>query len=392
MPQRLSMIQILRSLGAYLVLLLHLSGHEAVHGGDQTPILRHQFFEIGGTAGVDLFFVISGFIMAYVTVGLPHTLSSAGRFLTARLFRIYPIWWLFLGIQCLMMVAIFGHPWHPEQVATDSSGPMLFLKSIFLVPQASLPVLGVGWTLVHEQYFYIVFAGLLLLPRKWLPLALLLWASLPLFALFTDQSTHRAADLWRLITHAMTIEFIAGALVGWIFTRGVRVLPGPIFLIGLFSFFAAIMFVPPELIKQHAEMRVLIFILPCILLVYGAAGLSQSKRLPSQVDKASMLGDWSYSLYLSHPIVLVLLRKSLEVAADLTTKAGLPEDLSSALRLGAPGLTDNIIFISLALIVSTLVSLLSYRFVERPLIVWFKARRAKAGSVRNEREIEAPPL
>ena len=119
-----------------------------------------------GAAGVDLFFVISGFIMVYSSeplFGRPH---APRVFLLRRLSRIVPLYWaatsFLLGYLLLVGVAFVrvNLPW---DVILTSYAFIPFPRRDGLM----MPVLNVGWTLNYEMFFYLVFAAAILLPRAW---------------------------------------------------------------------------------------------------------------------------------------------------------------------------------------------------------------------------------
>ena len=86
--QKLISVQALRGLAALLVVMFHISSMFRLNGEPRSDALG-AFWD-RGFAGVDMFFVISGFIMVYVTRNLPQTVQAYQRFLWARLTR---IWW-----------------------------------------------------------------------------------------------------------------------------------------------------------------------------------------------------------------------------------------------------------------------------------------------------------
>src|SRR6185437_14170487 len=131
-------IQALRAIAALLVVFVHLAVPVAALG--VAPF---------GAGGVDLFFVISGFIMVYTTVGRP---ISGAEFLGRRIVRIVPLYWL-------LTLAVFGIALIAPtllQFTTASWGQLL--KSLFFIPFAKAngdvqPVLFLGWTLNYEMFF-----------------------------------------------------------------------------------------------------------------------------------------------------------------------------------------------------------------------------------------------
>lgn len=373
---RLDGIQALRALAAYLVLLYHARAMEienTIEAGTREGALLGGPV-INGYAGVDLFFVISGFIMTYVTANRPRGLATVKDFVLSRVFRIYPVWWLFMGLMALYLVVSYGVPYDTTRVTpNDNSALNHIIRSILLLPQPDFPILGVGWTLIHEMYFYVVFAGLLFAPRNILPAFLGCWALLVILGAFFGFSGPFADDILALVTSPMTLQFICGAFVGLAFLKWGAWRPVIVCLVGIVAFVTVLTLHPDPSKMAFSENvfflewgRVLVYTLPCALLVYGFAGVQG--RFGGWVGQSlSNLGDWSYALYLSHILVLAALRRIYPVVADILTGAGVPDAVTDVLRLGAPGIWDNVFFIVSGVIAATIVAGLSYRLFESPV-------------------------
>jgi hypothetical protein len=113
-----------------------------------------------GEIGVDVFFVISGFVMAPVTHGLPPGVRSARSFMAARFARVVPLYWIPTALFIALVAFVPGVPDafdHARVSAWHTLSSFLFLPSISWTGIAA-PVLGVGWTLNYEMWFYAVFA------------------------------------------------------------------------------------------------------------------------------------------------------------------------------------------------------------------------------------------
>ncbi len=281
---KLQSVQALRGIAALLVVVYHARALElaglARSGSSETALVGGFF--ASGFAGVDLFFVISGFIMVWVTQDLRAGPVTSADFLFARLTRVYPVWWAAAGLGLLYMVLSGG------VALIDSSGVAIkpgtpeyqyLLKSFLLIPQADYPVLLIGWTLIHEIYFYLVFALLLLLPRRFLPFALLGWGALVVAASLLGLSLPIAQNALTLAAHPMTMEFIFGAAVGLMVTSGLFWRPGIVTLLSTLWIAAAICLqgVPSTYTLQWG--RVLEIGLPCAGLIYGMASLNDQGRL-----------------------------------------------------------------------------------------------------------------
>ena len=366
---KLSSIQMLRGLAALMVALFHLRGLEADShmkaGVTEAPVIP-VFWE-NGLVGVDLFFVISGFIMVYVTGAARPGPRTAGAFLFARAARIYPLWWLFAGAMAAYYLVSYGLPFDADRPGgAGVTGTEHLWKSFLLVPQPGYPVLSLGWTLIHEMYFYLVFALTLLVWRGALPIVLSVWGALVLGFALAGFSTSHPATLLQLAVSPMTLEFIAGAFAGLLFNAGRRFAPLALTLIGTATLITSMALITPP--RVAAELgdgpwaqyflewgRVLYFGLPTVLIVYGVAGLEAAGRF-REIKPLTWLGDWSYALYLSHILVFAALRRVLPV--------------------GEPGMGDNILYIALALPASIVVAAFTYQLFERPLMRLFGRARA----------------
>lgn len=385
---KLHSVQMLRALAALLVLGFHIRAVQAGALADLTgeprtfaawPILEN------GYAGVDLFFVISGFIMVLVTGQGQRGPAASGIFLLSRSVRIYPIWWLFAGAMTAYLLVTYGAlntgdgGW--SDIAASASVPEYLVKSFLLLPQETYPVLAVGWTLVHEMYFYAVFAVTLLFARRWLWIFLLAWAGLVIGFSLAGFSGPLAVSIPSLMFHPMTLEFIAGAFAGLAVCSGRRFAPVLLALLAVAWLIAVFIFTLPAeqtgaleggwiAIQGHQFSlvsgenwstfvlewgRVLVFGPPCALLVYALASLEVEGQM-AVPGALSVLGDWSYALYLSHILVLVAIARVL------------------------PELAVSPWFALLAVPAALAVAGLTYTLVERPLMAIFTAWRRSAFS------------
>lgn len=162
---RLEMIQALRAFAAIAV----------VFGHAQTEALSLAATKMGGFVpllvewtgvGVDLFFVISGFVMVYASQKLFALKGGAATFLYRRLARIAPLYW---GVTTFFLLVMLVSP-----VLLSSGAPTVqeIVKSYLFIPYAKdgaemmQPVYKLGWTLNYEMSFYVIFALLIGLPRQ----------------------------------------------------------------------------------------------------------------------------------------------------------------------------------------------------------------------------------
>lgn len=437
---KLQSIQALRGVAALLVVFFHARALEmkgiAANGLTEQPLIGGLF--TNGFAGVDLFFVISGFIMVFVTRDGLNGLKPAASFLFARVTRIYPVWWAFVGCMTIYMLAAHGVSGQSEGWQKAAFGhPMVpyLVKSFLLVPQEPFPVLNVGWTLIHEVYFYIVFALFLLMPRKWLPFLLGGWTIIVTAGALLGFSQPTAMTWVSLAVHPMTLEFVLGAIAGLAVTKGLIWRSGILTQVATLWLMAALCYEASanDFLLQWG--RVIWFGLPCALLVYGCAGLDMTKRhawlIPSLigllvtlslyqltgVDRTSpdaarrdatiltvavgaiamAIVTWfGWLLGQGTPERLRQTRSVFKPLLDGAVKVGdwsfalylchlivlsalrivfgligQSDSLAPVFRLGHPGVLDNITFAISGLILTLTASALSYRFYEQPLTILF---------------------
>lgn len=280
---KLYSIQLLRGIAALLVVFYHAVGLQLLTIGPEkadNAMLGGVF--ASGFAGVDLFFVISGFIMVWVTRRGEPGLPGVGEFLFARITRIYPLWWAAAALAATYY--IFLHVPEADDPAwraavQNGEGVGFLVKSFLLIPQPDLPVLSLGWTLMHEMYFYAVFACLLLVPRAVIPLALLGWGGLVVAASLLGLSEPVAINFLTLAIHPLTMEFIFGAMIGLMVSSGFVARSGILTLVAALWFTASLCLQGEFTPYTHQWGRVLAFGIPGALLVYGFAALEQHGRL-----------------------------------------------------------------------------------------------------------------
>ena len=263
---KLRSIQVLRAIAATAVVVYH-----AFYVADPHTAARV------GAAGVDLFFVISGFIIATVA-----NKRSPADFLADRVWRIFPLW----------LIAVT--PW---LIAKQPTLPGV-LSSLTLWPLYGnhfySPALGVGWSLCFEMLFYGAFA-----------LALAGWKRtiLSLFvACLLIGSVTQVALTW-FLGSPLILEFLAGVLIARM--RPPERLAIPLLFLGFLGFAAAPLDHYLYVLGPPAFIRVLYWGVPAALIVYGARGLERLFARKA-FDVPVKLGDASYSIYLFHPCVMNL--------------------------------------------------------------------------------------
>jgi exopolysaccharide production protein ExoZ len=343
-------IQVLRGLAALLVVLFHLRIVEGKYG--QGPLLLGT--PVGyAYNGVDLFFVLSGFVMTTIAAGSYGSPREAGRFLLRRGWRILPLYWLYTTLVLVLMLVAPG-------MANTSSHEQSVLASYLLWPQAGLPLLTVGWTLTHEAFFYLLMAVAIAFARaRHLPWLLGGWAVATVLAHAWPpaSSTPWAA----VLSSPLSLEFIVGAFVGLYWRHLPAWLALPVMALGLAIFLGAMVwFAGPPAQDVPVLQRALWFGLTSSLLVLGAVRWEQQAR-PRFPRVLTLIGDSSFSLYLGHVFVI-------SAAGRLWQYSG---------WTSAPW--QHGVFVLVAVVASVIVGWVSWRLLELPL--QRMARRREAGEV-----------
>lgn len=221
----LGRIQVLRFFAATAVLFAHLQ-HEVL-GQLPDGIRFKPFTIIDGGFGVDLFFVISGFIMYHVSSGKFGQPGAVGKFLFRRYMRIAPLYYL---ATILMLVATFTFESAvsiAEPAVGDVIASFLFIPTLNAAGQA-VPVLKLGWTLNFEAYFYVVFALALAFPRKTGLLALALALSTVVLLANFMPSPATAIAFWG---QSLVFEFLGGVGIAMLYGSGFRLGRGSAWLV-----------------------------------------------------------------------------------------------------------------------------------------------------------------
>jgi peptidoglycan/LPS O-acetylase OafA/YrhL len=299
MRGRLSSLQAARGLAVGAVLLFHL--RHICSGGPGEALFPACWVHLQG--GVDLFFVISGYVMVYTSLRPSGPPMPPLSFLLRRVERIYPLYWL---VTLAILGAVAFAPGTAVLRSPLTAGRLA--ASLLLWPQASSPILGQGWSLVHEMYFYLVFALLLALVPCHAGRALLAWGAAVLAgAILCGPFSNTSPPLLRTCFHPLTFEFIAGAALALAHDRGF-LRGGPLALVAAAAV-AALALLRPEF-PMHGWSRALAYGIPAALLVHGLVAAERGGRPPGY-GWLARLGDASYSIYLVQMAVLVGCQRAL---------------------------------------------------------------------------------
>ncbi|MCX8957235.1 acyltransferase [Erwinia psidii] len=319
-------IQWLRALAVTMVIVFHVLLKAHILGFTELTFSQ-------GAAGVDLFFIISGFIMIYITRGRDFAFFD---FMTRRVMRIIPFYWLVSGVVCVVYL------YNPNLV-NSHNGETHLLSSLLLLPiQDKVMLLEVGWTLRYEFLFYISFAFSALLFRNPLNYCVISIVVITITSLIKINNFYV-----QYFTNPLMLEFLFGITLYYLLNKTTKI-------IGFISLTLGVaMLIFFGFSGYGLQNRVIYYGLPMFLISLGLISfediIKSSKKRASQF--ISYLGDASYSLYLTHTLVIGVVAK-----------------ISTLFNVSlAPYL-----FVPLSVITSVIVGLMSYELIEKPMVRFMK--------------------
>lgn len=338
-------LQILRAVAVFLVAWLH-AGQQL----DKWRVVELPHF---AAFGIDIFFVISGFIMSSILLRTKESpgIRATWGFLKRRLIRIFPIYWVFALLESVRLLhshSFFLHNFFPS---------FLLLPGLF--PRYPL-VVGFSWTMIFEMFFYYVLAATLLVTvKRAVPVSIAIFG----VVVILGQVVGAQSPTWVVVSSPILLEFILGLVAGLSFDRFGKQKRLGIVLLTLGIAASLYMRAYPDqggaagmsmvLSSVGAMRHVLTWGVAAALIVAGMIFWSPAvQSLPGRI--VVMLGNASYSAYLASALVI-------EYACRFLLRVG-----------GQPSLAKEVFFQVLLVAAVFLGGWLSYRFVERPMIHWLR--------------------
>jgi peptidoglycan/LPS O-acetylase OafA/YrhL len=339
----LNSIQLLRAFAALSVVLNHYASY--AFGID-----------VGGF-GVDIFFIISGFIIAYIVS------KDVNNFLIKRIIRIVPLYM----IATLMMTGVILL--FPNLVNSTNISFSTIIKSLLFIPlENSSPILKQGWTLNFEMFFYLIMGiCILFINRGKILKRYLSIICVVILLIFMSLLNLINIDNYILsfYQNGLLLEFIYGLLLyqGYVycgrrFALHYTILPPPprtkihynlisksIILISLLYLFLSDIYG-----IQISKNRNINYGIPCLMLVIGVLGLENYINKNSLLIRLGIeLGNASYAMYLFHPFVIYFFQRI----------------IFHKINLILPGI--GLLKLIISLFMTIFVSILIYRLVDKPI-------------------------
>ncbi|NQX15089.1 acyltransferase [Rathayibacter sp. VKM Ac-2857] len=332
-------VQALRFVAAVLVVVTHATFYAQERLDDSIAVWD------GGGAGVDVFFVVSGFVTT-VTAG-PFEVKGGWRyFAVRRVVRIVPLYWIATTLKIASILLLPGAVLHAALTPWSGVASYLFLPT--RNPDGAVePLLGVGWTLTFEAAFYAVFALGLLLRRN-----VLVFASAVVLVVASGHVLRPGEDwpTWAVYFDPIVLYFAIGMAVGRI-TGLPRARRGLLVALALAAAVTVVAALTPEGISWQRDA---LFRKGVVTAAFVAVVLAEPlvrrlalRRGADRVVRRPLLalGEASYSLYLFHPLVGPAVPAALAVV----------------------GLRSEVLSVAGTIAVALVAAILIHRFVERPI-------------------------
>ncbi|MEN4545965.1 acyltransferase [Pantoea agglomerans] len=352
-------VQALRGIAALSVMLFHFRWNINA----QIPARGDELFGWGAT-GVDLFFLISGFVITLSAAKAPHGIFGALSFLKKRAMRILPAYYIILVITFFLTGAMstFHYADKTENIISALTFmPILPDHAPFYVDDNG--VYGVRWTLNYEVMFYLFISVALLFAKRWFMAAILFAATLVVLPLLMGHQLTLQPDGYKvdsallgLITNPMTWLFLTGMLIGLVLPYLKWLSPRIMSVAAVCSLITAAYFFSHGMYVGHGMLSSG-WVFGLILLTFVLSEDIIGKYVPNFLI---WLGDISFSLYLIHTLMNNGLGK----------------------RFAAIGIEDGYVRFIVSIVLSVLLAWLSWRYIERPFL-----RVGKSKSISKEKTV-----
>ncbi len=280
-------IQVLRALATIAVAATHfqIDFNRLVDAASALP----PFMPVARGA-FDFFFIISGFVLVYSSDSLFGTTSGPTTFFARRLIRLLPLYYLATTLYVIMAFAIPG-------LGKSFTTETIIASYLFIpVPRPDgiiQPVVGQGWTLNYEMFFYVLFAVSIFAPRR----AAVALASLFIVIAVIIGRLFSLPTAWNYWCQPILLEFIFGMTLGLAFMEGLRI-PAWLGWILVAAGLSILVFWPMDG-DAYNTTRVMLLGAPAAMIAGGLTlGDLVKPGRPARI--MSIIGDASLSLYLFH--------------------------------------------------------------------------------------------
>ncbi|WP_333602796.1 acyltransferase [Atlantibacter hermannii] len=357
--EKLGSLQVMRGIAALFVVMFHYNGF-LITGSDFAGLYNSLFSK--GIIGVDIFFVISGFIMIYTTHHKKYGLVTAKTFLINRLFRILPVYYFGL-ITAFAVGGAMSLFHYPEKMVNLVSAITFTVYRSDIAPHYidDGGLYNIRWTLNYELYFYTAFAVCLCF--RFRVIALLTWGLLAVvivpmlggFAPTLGMHGYPWHNPWYgFLTNPIILEFLIGA------------------------FFAYLYIALKEWAKVQ-KVKLLFMLSSLIMIIYFAVRLYSGVLCAMYIPTTLAIGFLIFSLSMADALLCKYIPKSLEILGDISFSLYLLHSLVGIFifkKLGKLYESDiyRILVVILALILSIVAAYYSHKYIEVKLVNFLKRK------------------
>ncbi len=359
-------IQILRAVAALMIVLSH-AQNDALNEAIKADGVFTRSNLLPWDSGVDLFFVISGFIMVHASQRLFETPHAGIKFISRRLIRIVPLYWMITAITLVILGYVAWKGKHTFPSISEISASLGFVPYARPGDGQPRPLVALGWTLNYEMFFYAVFALFVRFQRFVAVAAVVLTLVLAVAVGAINRPTATALSYW---SDPIVLEFVLGMLTALVWQSGFRLkraLVLSLVIIGVAILaldLDGMTAVGSSDVDANGFSRLLGAGVP-MMAIFAAVVLAEPSfstrgRLASFF---AFLGDASYALYLFHPLVIIFARKAY-LALGLAKTIGFWPLIAADIPMA----------VALALIIHVVVE----KPISATLHMWSLDKRAKA--------------
>ena len=338
-------VEMLRAVAATAVVAHHALRKSDTVAGAFSP----DWLTLSMSAGVDIFFIVSGFIMVFVTFRPGRPVIAPGAFLWRRFVRIGPVYWFW----CLVLLGLLATGIFKARGLTSGD----VLASLALLPSRA-PLFAVAWTLTYEFYFYLVFAATLPFASRRVSAGV---TTAVIVALLIGSGLLPPGPARHFFHASIVLEFCLGMGLACLFATsdGERWAPRPALVaVAVAAMLAAPLVVPHASTAYLDEpFRAIVWGVPATLVVAAFLPLAAPVHRAGRALVA--VGDASYSIYITHSFVIVAYAKALQHPAV----ARLPQ----------------VAIVPVVVTVAVVVGLAAHFLVERPLLAAVRALTGRKG-------------
>lgn len=269
-----------------MVLLHHVYRTMLINRG-YLPEWLHNAVSYSFSGGVDIFFVISGFV---IYISMAERPKSLCQFIVDRISRIVPAYWFY---SCIFSVILIYYPWtHPS----SSFEFVHFIKSLLFIPAQNpansgmYPTLIVGWTLNFEMMFYVIFALSIIFGMRYLHVSIIV------MLIFVYLSSQHFSSTEFYATDRI-LEFGMGVALARLYLRHKHafMIKSSVSILLLILSFYVLLFIDGDVFVTNG--------IPSMFILYSAICLNGKVKHAEFLD---LMGDSSYTIYLSHKIFISL--------------------------------------------------------------------------------------